>query len=129
MATVGQTLLIDSGPAGKHLFVVVWGPQSVPGMGSKPKVVMVDVCTIDPSLPYDSTCTLTSGEHRFIKNPSYIAYHFARIEDEAVVDANVASGLWPRHDPMDPGVLKRIRGGVCRSGETRSWLRQLIPCP
>jgi len=129
MAVAGQTLLIDSGPTGKHLFIVIWGPDIVPGMGSRTKVVLVDVCTIDPQLPFDSTCLLNAGHHRFVRVPSYVAYFFARIEDEAIVDANVASGLWPGHDVLDAAVLKRVRGGVCRSPETRSWLRQLIPCP
>jgi hypothetical protein len=68
------TLLIPSGaaidPDRKHLFVLLTDPIEASGFEGK-QVLLVNIATVPNdlnNLPYDSTCIIQPGEHRFIKH-------------------------------------------------------------
>ncbi len=69
------TLLIPSGPVNdpdrKHLFVLLTDPIEAPDFNGK-QVLLVNIASVPKSLPYDSTCILQPGVHRFIKHESYV---------------------------------------------------------
>lgn len=124
---LGKTLLVDSGPSGKHLHIIVWGPSAAgPSYGSRPIVVLVGVTSIRPGLPHDSTCTLACGDHPFIRHPSFVAYRFMRYLAAIDVHQNVASGLWTPHVDCSQALAQRIVEGVKISGSVPRHFRDII---
>jgi hypothetical protein len=72
------TLLIPSGPANdadrKHLFVLLTDHIEASGFEEK-HALLVNIASVPNGLPYDSTCILKPGEHRFIKHESYSTFN------------------------------------------------------
>ena len=75
----GGTLIIPSGPKGKHFFIILNKPKDFAGYINSS--VLVNVSSIR-NAPYDNTCILEPGSHPFIKQRSYIAYRHARVDRE-----------------------------------------------
>jgi hypothetical protein len=115
------TLLIPSGPVNdpdrKHLFVLLTDPTEAPGFQEK-QVLLVNIATVPNDLPYDSTCILHPGEHRFIKHESYVYYAKARIEAANALLRGVKSGQLTHHEIMDQALVKRICDGLQHSPHT-----------
>jgi len=115
------TLLISSGPAidpdRKHLFVLLTDPIEASGYEGK-QVLLVNITTVPNGLPYDSTCILNPGEHRFIKRESYVYYAKARIEAANALLRGIKSGQLIPHEIMDQAVVKRICDGLQQSPHT-----------
>ncbi len=115
------TLLIPSGPANvpdrKHLFVLLTDPIEAPDFNEK-QVLLVNIASVPNGLPYDSTCILQPGEHRFIKHESYVYYAKARIESANALLRGIKSGQLMAHEIMDEAVVKRICDGLQQSPHT-----------
>ena len=115
------TLLIPSGPANdpgrKHLFVLLTDPIEAPGFEGK-QVLLVNIASVPNGLPYDSTCIIQPGEHRFIKHESYVYYAKARIEAANALLRGVKSGQLIPHEIMDHALVKRICDGLQQSPHT-----------
>ena len=115
------TLIIPSGPANdpnrKHLFVLLTDPIEAPDFNGK-QVLLVNIASVPNSLPYDSTCILHPGEHRFIKHESYVYYAKARIEAANALLRGVKSGQLIPHEIMDDALVKRISDGLQQSPHT-----------
>lgn len=114
------TVLVPSGPEGdpnrKHLFVVLTAPYCE--AGGVPSVAMVSFRSVNPALPYDQTCLLDKGDHRFIKHPTWVDYGKARIEAAAAFERGVKSGALVQHDPLSEDVFRRVTAGLCTSPMT-----------
>jgi hypothetical protein len=115
------TLLIPSGPVNdpdrKHLFVLLTDPIEAPDFNGK-QVLLVNIASVPKSLPYDSTCILQPGEHRFIKHESYVYYAKARIEAANALLRGVKSGQLMAHEIMGQAIVQRICDGLQRSPHT-----------
>ncbi|MFI3199181.1 MAG: hypothetical protein QX196_12770 [Methylococcaceae bacterium] len=115
------TLLIPSGPVNdpdrKHLFVLLTDPIEAPDFNGK-QVLLVNIASVPKSLPYDSTCILQPGEHRFIKHESYVYYAKARIEAANALLRGVKSGQLMAHEIMGQAIVQRICDGLQRSSHT-----------
>jgi hypothetical protein len=117
-ASAGATLLVPSGPEGKHLFVVLCDPVVLQGYGPNPCVVMVNLSTVRPGIPYDSTCVLKAGEHPFVTQDSYVVYGAMRVDRVSDLAQRVAQGYFTAHEPMPAQVLARIQAGRTVSPRT-----------
>lgn len=115
------TLLIPSGPLNvpdrKHLFVLLTDPVEAAGFDEK-QVLLVNITSVPRGLPYDSTCIIQPGEHRFIKHKSYVFYAKARIETANALLRGVKSGQLIPHEIMDHALVKRIGDGLQQSPHT-----------
>lgn len=111
----GATLLMPSGSAGNHLFVVLNDPKAFPGYGGNPHVVLVNLSTVPANLKHDATCEVQPGCHPFVKSPSYAFYRGARIEPVAHIVNLVRQGVFRPQDPMPPEILAAIRNGLKNS--------------
>jgi hypothetical protein len=101
-----QTLLIPSGSK-SHLFVVL--TEACP----EGNILLVSFSTIHEERFYDDTCTVETGEHSFIKNPSYIEYRKARIEKESHINKCKESTYWFPHDflaKVSNRIINEVRG-------------------
>lgn len=122
--SAGATLLIPSG-AGKHLFVVLNNPVLLPGYGSQPCVVLVNVSSVRTGIPYDTTCVLPGGCHAFVVAKSYVRYQDARIYRSDEIAARVAQGLFSLHEPMAKEWLAAISAGLKASPRTKREFKTL----
>jgi hypothetical protein len=111
--SAGATLLIPSG-AGKHL----------PGYGSQPCIVLVNVSSVRKDIPYDTTCRLPAGCHPFVAE-SYVRYQDARIYRADELAARVVQGLFSPHEPMAREWLDAIRAGLRASPRTKREFKTL----
>lgn len=107
--SAGATLLIPSGPAGSHLFVVLCDPVVFPGYGSRACVVLVNLSSVRPGIHHDPTCVLQPGCHPFVETESYVRYRDARIYGIVELIERVGQGLFVPHQPMAEAVYASIR--------------------
>lgn len=124
----GETLLVPSGPAGHHLFVLILGPVQLPDYGSVPHVAMVSFTTLRPGVPHDEACVMQPGEHPFIKHTSYAYYRDVRIERVPHVTAMVQGAIWQAHTPCSPALLARLQQGICASRLVRRDVKRYFGC-
>ena len=118
----GATLIIPSGPGGKHLFIILNEPKDFAGYINSS--VLVNVSSVRKA-PYDDTCILESGSHPFIKQRSYIAYRHARVDREERLIQKVSASLFKPHDPLDDELLRRVQNGLYESPQTRRFLKEI----
>lgn len=129
MAAVGDAVLIDSGPQGKHLHVIIWGPIQVPWLASHDLMILVGITTMYQNAPHDPGCVLQGGEHPFISHPSYAFYRRLRTDTAAHVDAMVQQGLFVAHSPASSQLVKQLRIGLCASKLVDRRFKALVNCP
>lgn len=121
----GATLLMPSGREGKHLFVVLNDPRTFQGYGPRPHIVLVNVSTVRPGIPHDTSCVLAAGCHPFVKQESFIAYRHTRIEPVAHVEEMVKRGVFEPKDPVTAELLTTINAGLRKSPFTKREFKQL----
>ena len=120
----GSTLLIPSGPQGHHLFIVLINPTTFDGHPSQ-SCISVPLCTI-PLTPYDLTCIVGVGEHKFIKSPSYIAYRHIRMDAASHLNRMVGDQIGFPQDPISTNLLVRIKSGIHTSKQTPNIFKRLM---
>lgn len=118
----GGTLIIPSGPRGKHLFIILNEPKDFAGHINSS--VLVNVSSVRKA-PYDKTCILEPGSHPFVKQRSYIAYRHARIDREESLVQKVSASLFTPHEPLHNELLKRVQNGLYISPQTRRFLKEI----
>ena len=124
----GQTLLVPSGPAGHHLFVLILGPVAAPERGTAPHVAMVSFTTVRDGIPHDGACVVQAREHPFIRHTSYAYYRDVRIEPVAHVADLVQRAVWRPNEPCGPELLARLQRGVCASRLVSREVKQIFGC-
>lgn len=122
--SAGSTLLIPSG-AGKHLFVVLNDPIVLAGYGQSPCVVLVNVSTVRPQIPYDTTCVIQAGAHPFLVAESYVRYQDARVYRASELSQRVAQGLFSPHEAMPESLFQVIKAGLKASPRTKREFKSL----
>jgi hypothetical protein len=122
--SAGSTLLIPTG-AQKHLFVVLNDPVVLQGYGAQPCVVLVNVSTVRPEIPYDNTSVLAAGCHPFVTAESYVRYQDARLYRASELSKLVAQGLFTPHHPVAAQLLATIKAGLNSSPRTKRAFKNL----
>lgn len=129
MAAIGDAVLIDSGPQGKHLHVIIWGPGPITWLASHDQMILVSVTTIYPRAPYDKACVLSGGEHQFIVHPSYVVYRQPRVDTPTHIDHMIASGLFVAQPAATSQLVRQMRQGFCDSKLADRRFKVLLNCP
>lgn len=129
MAAVGDAMLIDSGPTGLHLHVIIWGPGDVEWLASKPQMILAGVTTIYTGVPHDTGCVLAAGEHEFISHDSYVHFRKLRVDEPAHIDAMVNAGQWKAKTGCSGALVKKMRAGLCASRMVDRRFKLLLDCP
>jgi hypothetical protein len=122
--SAGATLLIPTG-AGKHLFVVLNDPVVLEGYGTQGCVVLVNVSTVRQEIPYDDTCVLEAGSHRFVTARSYVRYQDARVYRASDLARLVAQGVFSPHEPVSADLVQRMKAGLGASPRTKREFKTL----
>lgn len=103
------TILIPANSA-PHLHFVCNDSVFYPNR-SKECVLLVNISSIKPDIPFDDTCILNTGDHPFIIKPSYIYYRMAEIYSAAGIEQQVAEGSFSVREDCDDVVFERILDG------------------
>lgn len=115
----GTTILIPSGSIGDHLFVSVFEIKEIDGIN---KVLLVPFETQVQKC--ETTCTLSAGEHSFIKHDSFVGYSHCRSEPLAHVIASLQSGTFKiKHPPVSQNLLSRIKAGYLQSKRVPKYIK------
>lgn len=110
------TLLIPSGPAHDlsrhHLFILVTDSIPNPLNCNIPSNLLVSISTVDPSLPYDQTCTLSPADHPFVNRDSYVVYRESVVLEAAKIVKAVDDERFIVRSPIDSAIVDRICDGL-----------------
>lgn len=115
----GECLLIDSGPTGKHLFVLVLDKK----VNNKLQVLSVPVCSIKSEVYIDDSCILQEGEHPFVKHESFVEYRNSRIDDATHLLSCVQEKTFIPHEPVSSELLNRILSGLKNSKQVKRYIK------
>lgn len=100
------TVLAPTGPC-NHLHVICNDPVYYP-VNDCYCVLVVNISSIKDGVPHDPSCVLNSGDHRFIKHPSYVVYAEAIIWRVDNMVRKQRSGEISVHDDMPEATFNRI---------------------
>lgn len=110
------TLLALSGKV-DHLHVICNDPvhYAIDGCDC---VLAVNISSVRSGVPFDSTCILKVGDHRFVHHDSYVVYEKAVIWKVGNIDRYIEAGsIKPYPEDMPDEVFKRILQGFDISDE------------
>ncbi|PIQ40824.1 MAG: hypothetical protein COW58_03775 [Thalassolituus sp. CG17_big_fil_post_rev_8_21_14_2_50_53_8] len=111
-------LYIASGPDGddekKHLFVIITAPVSK----KDDDILMVNFSTVYDGAHYDEACIVEPGEHKFIKQKSFVYYKFARIESAKDIEKLINNKSISVHqESISDDLFNKITSGLLTSDE------------
>ena len=107
------TIILRSGRC-DHLHIVCNDPIHCPRFGRE-GVLLVNVTSIDPLVPHDSTCVLNVGDHPFIQHPSYIFYRRAEVHGVLTVANKIADNEYRYGHDIADHVFQRVLQGFRQS--------------
>lgn len=112
----GQCFLVPSGPNQHlHLFTIVIEPAILPERGNHPQVISVNFTSVIQNVPHDKSCLVDSGDHPFIKHPSYVNYRGARCDSYEQIQKLINNGVFIEKEPCSDELLKKIINGALAS--------------
>lgn len=118
----GDCLFIESGPIGKHLFVIVIDSFE----NGQHNIVSVPICTVRDHARVDEACLLKLGDHVFIKADSFVQYRDARLDSMNHLIKCVQDGTFIPHDPVSEALLYRIKIGLVSSIFVKRHIKDLL---
>lgn len=118
----GECLLIESGPVGKHLFVLVLDKK----INNKLCILSVPICTARESARIDESCMVQPGEHPFVKSESFVEYRNSRIDLVDNLLNRVKEKTFIPHDPASKELLDKIKDGLKASKEVKRHIKDEI---
>ena len=121
----GATLLMPSGNAGDHLYIVLNDPRPFEGYGQHPCVLLVNLSSVREGMPYDAACVLAPGEHPFVTHESFVFNRYARIEQVSHVLQLMRQGVYKPQQPMLAEVFQRVKAGLFESPHTKREFKRM----
>lgn len=118
------TILIPSGPC-RHLHIVCNDPVYYPRKNTD-CVLLVNISSIDPLVPYDPACLINAGEHPFVIRQSYVYYKKADLFGAMRVAQNIATGDFSVHQDISDALQNRIIAGFFVSDNVTPKIRQFV---
>lgn len=119
---LGHALLISSGtvadPDKMHLFVIVSDKCPLNTH------MLVSISRIKEGVYHDPSCVIEPGEHPFITERSFVAYHMARTLPSANLTKCVDGWVYRQKEDISPDLLKRIQDGILKSPEIPRGMRR-----
>lgn len=109
------TVLALSGKT-DHLHVICNDPVYYPVQGCT-CVLAVNISSVKPGVPFDSTCLLDVGDHPFVNRTSYVVYERAVIWRVDNIARQEEQGNIKPHSDMPDASFTRILNGFDISDE------------
>lgn len=114
----GECLLIDSGPSGKHLFIIL--------LVNDDQVLSVPICTLRDQARADPACLIQFGEHKFVVEESFIEYRNARLDrvDHLIKCVNELTFI--PHTQASVELVNKAREGLKKSAFVKRYLKDIV---
>ena len=112
-----STMLIESGPSGSHLFIVITN------ICTDGQHLLLNVSSIKAGKTYDTACVFQGGEHEFITTPSFIQYRFAERRNANAISKHVETGYIVRKADLDSTYFNFICDGIYTSQYVKPWVQ------
>lgn len=107
------TLYIESGPSGKHLFVIITAPTK-----SCDNILLVNFTSIYEGAHYDPACVVEPGEHSFITKKSYVLYNKAMIRSAKEIERKITEKkIFVHRESVSKDLFIKIVAGILTSKE------------
>ena len=115
-----DTLLIPTGPAGDHLFVITTDacPQGLH--------VLANFTKVAPARHVDPACLLAAGDHPFIVQDSYVLYRSAIIQPAVRLSNMVDGWVYRNGHPASVELTDRILAGFGVSRFTPKFIQKYL---
>ena len=113
-----DTLLIPTGDAGDHLFVIATDACSAG------QHLLVNFTSIKPGRKIDNTCIIKAGEHPFVTHDSYVLYRSAQLQPAQRIGRMVDGWMYKTHQPATPQLTDRILSGFETSPFTPRFIEK-----
>lgn len=107
-------------PNKKHLFIILTDP-----CGPANQVLLASVSTVRGN-NHDKSCILTSEDHEFCCDESFVAYAFCRTEPAAKLVKGVESNYFSDKGLIGEDAFKRIVDGLKKSKHTKPFALQFL---
>lgn len=118
----GGTVLAATGSY-NHLHIICSDPHFYPQIGGE-GVLVVNISSVKPDIPYDSTVVLHCGEHPFIQHDSYVLYAQAVVWKTETIKRRIESGeIIPKTSLKEPYITDVIKGFYRSPYVTRKILK------
>ena len=118
-ATVLIPTPIDGRPDLKHLFILLTDPVT-----EEQLVLIVNLSSVKPNIPYDESCVLHEGDHTFIRKTSYVDYSRARIVPISQIQNGIKQGKIQPFEAIETDIFARVCYGLLQSRHTKPKLRR-----
>jgi len=118
------TLLMPTG-AVKHLHIVMTDPIHFPELGYE-EVLLVNISSIKANQPHDTSCTLSAGEHPFIKHDSYVYYKDAAIFRVPNIVERMQLGEIATYPPISDAVYAKVLAGFAVSKFVKQKIKRFV---
>jgi hypothetical protein len=106
-------LYIESGPSGKHLFVIVTAPTK-----SCDDILLLNFTSIYEGAHFDPACVVEPGEHPFITKKSYVFYNKAMIRSSKEIELKIRENKISIHSKsVSQDLFNKIIAGISTSKE------------
>lgn len=112
----GGTVLAQTGDK-KHLHIICSEPAFYSGIGAL-GVLVVNITSVDPERPYDTTCVLHPGDHPFIEHDSYVLYAKAVVWKTSSIENRILTGEIVTQPPLKEPVISNVISGFLISPMT-----------
>lgn len=97
-----------------HLFVILFDGEPYTG-----NTIIVPIDTYRTE-KHDKTVMLQSGDHEFIKFPSFVNYSLAKTTSIAYINQLIKDGKIKHKPSVTQAILSKIREGVRKSKRTKN---------
>jgi hypothetical protein len=106
-----------------HLWVIISDPSQ-----DKDRIVIINVSTWRNKalILNDESCILSTGEHSFIQEKSYVFYKEARITSESALQEGIEGGVLIPCDDCSAKLLEKILAGTMLSKFTPNGVIEVL---
>jgi len=113
-------LIINSDLKKQHLQIIISDPDP------EKNIMVVNLTTLRNNGREDTACVLGIDEHKFIKQGSYIAYHYATEINQLKLLNDKLSGRVEFKDDISDPVLKKIQDGAKKSSFLQPYYKKFF---
>jgi hypothetical protein len=85
--------------------------------------ILVGISSVDLNISHDNTCSLTTGDHPFIKHNSYATYGFAMQRHKTFVDNAAQKKIYKKHADASLQLVEKICKGIKQSPFTKRSIK------
>lgn len=123
MIAVGETIILEDGGNGKHLWLVIAHARNCPNHGDQ-NIMIVNFTSHKSGC--DESCVLHPGDHPYIKKATIINYLDMKLIKNSILQDDVDNHRIEQRQRVNPVIIRKIADGAMVSPHTTPRQRRLI---